>query len=213
MTTTPWQGNQSPSQFIFHLLDKYPVGKTVLDIGCAKAWYASYLHKKGFDVTCVDLEDIREDKSLKFIQASLIDLPFPNKSFDTVLCINVLEHIKDEPKALSELSRVCKQRLIVSVPNADDSLLQEYNLTFKHQVDKSHYRSYQVSEIKEKLGKAGFGTLETFVHGPVIPSVFAEFIPNNLLRTLIKKIINKFFILKILKNEKLMEDIFVIATI
>ncbi|MSQ28408.1 MAG: class I SAM-dependent methyltransferase [Dehalococcoidia bacterium] len=44
-------------------------------------------------------------------------LPFPDRSFPVVLCLEVLEHLERPWDALEELRRVCSGTLIVSVPN------------------------------------------------------------------------------------------------
>ena len=44
------------------------------------------------------------------------NLSFPDKSFDIVLCQQVLEHVHDPVKAISELKRVAGKQLIISVP-------------------------------------------------------------------------------------------------
>ncbi|MEM4247002.1 MAG: class I SAM-dependent methyltransferase, partial [Candidatus Woesearchaeota archaeon] len=46
----------------------------------------------------------------KLIPASAVNLPFPDESFDYVICLAVLHHLKPEQheKALSEIKRVLK---------------------------------------------------------------------------------------------------------
>jgi SAM-dependent methyltransferase len=44
-------------------------------------------------------------------------LPFPDKSFDVVLCLDVLEHLEKIHFVFDELCRVSKQYVIVSLPN------------------------------------------------------------------------------------------------
>ena len=39
---------------------------------------------------------------------SAFDLPFPDSSFHGVICSDVLEHLNDIPKAVSEIARVLK---------------------------------------------------------------------------------------------------------
>lgn len=41
----------------------------------------------------------------------------PDKSFDTVVMLEVLEHLPNPVKALKEAKRVCKWRIVLSVPN------------------------------------------------------------------------------------------------
>ena len=50
--------------------------------------------------------------------ASIFRLPFPDASFDSVLCMEVLEHLEviEFPKALFELRRVCRGTLVMTVP-------------------------------------------------------------------------------------------------
>jgi 2-polyprenyl-6-hydroxyphenyl methylase/3-demethylubiquinone-9 3-methyltransferase len=36
------------------------------------------------------------------------EIPFPDNSFDCVFCCDVLEHVRDLPKVISEISRVLK---------------------------------------------------------------------------------------------------------
>lgn len=44
------------------------------------------------------------------------NLPFPDRTFDLVLAIEVLEHVPDPPAALSEIARVARSSVVVSVP-------------------------------------------------------------------------------------------------
>lgn len=58
-----------------------------------------------------DLEGVGVDH-----QADLCDLPFPAQSFDLVIASHVLEHIKDDAKALSEIRRILKPGGIAVLP-------------------------------------------------------------------------------------------------
>lgn len=207
----PWLKNIHPSKFIFDFVRKYAVGETVLDVGCAQGWYIKYLKNLGFEVQACDIEKTIEFDDVPFVRASVTRLPFADDSFDTVLAINILEHIEDEEEALSDLCRVCRRRLLLSVPNSEDALLQKYNLTFRHQIDKSHRREYSEGDIKKKLQKAGFTVRNIILDGPVIPTVFAEFLPTNFLKVLGRKIINWLFTAGVLKNYKLQADVFVVV--
>lgn len=54
-------------------------------------------------------------------QVDLHAIPFPERSFDTVICHNVLEHVADDHKALLEIARVLRPdgRALISVPMFD----------------------------------------------------------------------------------------------
>jgi SAM-dependent methyltransferase len=207
----PWLKNTEPSKFIFDFVEKYAVGKKVLDVGSAQGWYIKYLKDIGFEVVASDIEKTLAFDDVPFVQTVGANLPFDDESFDTVLAINVIEHIDDEKKILSELQRVTRKRLLLSVPNSEDDLLQKYNLTFRHQTDKSHRREYSQKDIQKKLEAVGFEVKKIVLDGPVIPTVFAEFLPMNFLKTLGRKIINWLFTAGVLKNPQLQADIFVVA--
>lgn len=47
-------------------------------------------------------------KNFDFVVASIKSLPFRQQIFDLVICVDVLEHIPNNQKAVDEISRVCK---------------------------------------------------------------------------------------------------------
>lgn len=94
-------------------------GKTVLGAGCGKGYMAVKLAKK-FKVTTMDIviDKILPQKypRIKWMAGDVTDMPFENRSFDTVICCHTLEHVIDIKKAVTELRRVAKKRLIIIVP-------------------------------------------------------------------------------------------------
>jgi len=57
------------------------------------------------------------------IKADLLKgIPFPDKSFDCVTAFELFEHIAPEKRdfLIEEIKRVCKHRVIVSVPDKND---------------------------------------------------------------------------------------------
>jgi SAM-dependent methyltransferase len=105
------------------------VGNKVLDIACGRGYVARRVHEKtGFDVTGIDINlpaELKEDSSVKFLEGCIEKINFPDKHFDTVICAHTLEHVRDLERAISELRRVTKRRLIVVVPRQ-----REYKYTF-----------------------------------------------------------------------------------
>ena len=59
-------------------------------------------------------------------QIDLLNIPFDNESFDFVFESHVLEHIKDDGKALSEISRILKQNgtAVLPVPIVADETIE-----------------------------------------------------------------------------------------
>ena len=75
----------------------------------------------GCDVSDVALEIASQTpiRGRRFVVGSIVDLPFPDRSFDVVGCFEVLEHLPgDLPRrALSELARVARRAVVLSVPH------------------------------------------------------------------------------------------------
>lgn len=106
----------------------------VLDLGCGVGRHSLIAYRDypvnvfGVDLSLVDLrlaksreKDIQENPcqgSLLFLQSDGYKLPFNDKSFDVVICSEVLEHVPSYQQLIAELVRVLKPggRLALSVP-------------------------------------------------------------------------------------------------
>ena len=201
-----WQKTPSPIKQAY--VQQYAQGHTALDLGMGAGFYGRKLQEQGFDVIGLDLMP-REPCPYPCVQARLAHLPF-KRPFDTVLAFDILEHEPLEEEALHALRRLTGQRLLLSVPNADDRLLTPYNLTFKHHIDKTHQREYFVDELQSKLEEAGFRILVLKKEGAVNPAVLAEFLPGFLRRPF-RFLLKGLFELKLLKNNNLIADLYVVA--
>ncbi len=90
-------------------------GGDLLDVGCGTGEYTIRL-ASGFErVVGIDVEPKRLDilraaapANVAVRQMSVNDMEFPDDSFDTVTMIEVLEHLSDPARALSEIARVLR---------------------------------------------------------------------------------------------------------
>ena len=90
----------------------------VLEVGCGGGILSEEFARLGYRVTGIDPSgsSVRTAKShakennlsIKYETGSGEELPFEKNSFDVVLCCDVLEHVNDLPKVISEISRVLK---------------------------------------------------------------------------------------------------------
>lgn len=83
--------------------------------------------------------------------ASAESLPFKDKTFDVVCAFEIIEHVKEDKKALNEIFRVLKSdgRLILSVPLKMKCWSPWDDLA-------GHYRRYEPDELETKLEEVGF---------------------------------------------------------
>jgi len=89
--------------------------KEVLEIGIGNRFVSKYLKERGVNVATLDI-----DKRLNsdFV-GSVLKIPFVDESFEVVTCCELLEHLpyRDFSKALSEIYRVSKSYVILSLPD------------------------------------------------------------------------------------------------
>ncbi len=101
--------------------------ETFLDAGCGEGFVARRvidaapgISLTGCDVSHSALEiAATANPEARFVAGSVVELPFPDRSFDVVGCFEVLEHLPgDLPRrALSELGRVARHAVVLSVPH------------------------------------------------------------------------------------------------
>lgn len=103
------------------------VSGTILDAGCGPAVYTDRLFALGCAVVGVDTsEEMLSAARAKapqatFVAASVEALPFPDRTFDAIVCVGVLEYLDGLEEALRELARVAKPgaALVVTFPNRE----------------------------------------------------------------------------------------------
>lgn len=79
---------------------------------------------------------------------------FKNQKFDVIVCLNVVEHIKNDEAALLNIQRLLKPKgiLVLIVPSG---------MKLYGSIDKSigHFRRYSKKPLEKQLHKSGFKTL------------------------------------------------------
>lgn len=96
-----------------------------LDVGCGEGFTTSLIYNnlqtdKIVGIDCCDeaLDYARQHCSSKidFRKGNIYELDFADKEFDAVCATEVLEHLKYPEIALSEIIRISKKYVIISVP-------------------------------------------------------------------------------------------------
>lgn len=101
-------------------------GGSALDIGARDGYLSVKLTEKFDHVTALDLETPNiPHPSVTCVRGDATHLQFPDRSFDFVLCAEVLEHIPPEKlrKVCAELARVTRGHLLIGVPYNQDTRL------------------------------------------------------------------------------------------
>ena len=144
----------------------------VLEIGCGTGTVLAHTKAErrcGVDISQHAVSLVRE-KGLEAYQVDIDreDLPFPERDFTGVLCIEVLEHLFDPVHALAEANRVLTDggRLCVTVPNIGCwhyrllHLLGTFtDLHGNGLIVDEHIRFYTRQSLSKILGLCGFQVL------------------------------------------------------
>ncbi len=101
-------------------------GESVLEIGAGEGVLAALVARAGHRVTATEitpeaLAGIRGraahcDVEVETRSANAERLPFADDSFDTVVAAHTLEHVRRFERAVSEMARVARRRVIIVVP-------------------------------------------------------------------------------------------------
>ena len=156
------------------LLAKYVVGNSVLDAGCGGGGFVHYLAGEGLDATGLDkhgmfLDVAREQRFRgRFVQADLArPLPFADGSFDTTICLDVLEHVANDLETIRELARVTRRRLLIAVPQ-EDRWMWRYRLIFYPYRDPTHLRYYTPESLQALAASVGPARIDVFGEQPIL---------------------------------------------
>jgi len=153
-------------------------GDIILDAGCGIGVYSLECAQRGASVICIDISHEGLSKGLRaakaaglntktlFLVADICNLPIRDNVFDKILCVDVLEHIRNDVRALRELHRVLKSKgiIVVHVPKKEQSYI-----FLRGKIDYRNFghvrEGYTFETIKSKLEKAQFAVAnhrETF---------------------------------------------------
>lgn len=151
------------NQWTLRKFKQYLQGK-ILEVGCGIGNFTKTLTNYG-QVFAIDIDDNHISQTIKKLagigQVGFGDIErgeyfFKDQQFDTIVCLNVLEHVKDDKLALNNLYKLLKNEgfLILLVP-AHPFLFGE--------IDKSidHYRRYIKLELTKSLAGLGFKVIRS----------------------------------------------------
>lgn len=164
------------------LLAALAIGPTdrVLDVGCGVGDYTKEVAQKTRAVTGTDLNVDAARKRYPDVQFLTHDaqqpLPFPDASFDVVLCVNTIEHLADPDALLRELSRVLRPqgRIAITTANLDFILHRWF-------YDRTHLHEWTLPEFRALVSRA---FVPAFVEKS---SSMFKYHPVNKLMTLVLK--------------------------
>ncbi len=151
------------NRWLFGFMKDYVFGE-ILEVGAGLGSFTKFFLDLG-EVTAIDYEKTYLEKLRKVSSGSKKakvgwgDIEkgkyfFKDKTFDSVICMNVLEHINDDLKALQNIRKLLRKggNLVILVP--------AYQFLFGSlDTNLGHYRRYSKTDLVLKLKKTGFEIL------------------------------------------------------
>jgi 2-polyprenyl-3-methyl-5-hydroxy-6-metoxy-1,4-benzoquinol methylase len=140
------------------MLSDYP-GSAILDVGGGHGQLTGPLLDNGYKVTVfgsseVCIERIRryvDDKRCFFQVGNILDLPYPDRSFDVVISYRLLPHVERWNEYLAELARVANQVVMLDYPEVRSvNSLTPYLFSFKKNLE-GNTRTYTVFRQDELI--------------------------------------------------------------
>ena len=117
------------------LKDAIDPGASVLEAGCGNGTWVRFLHARGFAAEGLDfcsnvIGRLRERfPGITWHEGDILHMPFPENTFDTILCWGVVEHFEAGPlPALIEISRILAPggTAFISVPYLNEKRARSF---------------------------------------------------------------------------------------
>lgn len=151
-----WEGRR---ELVRNLL-KGKRQKRILDIGCGTGETLSFLHTLypdaklyGVDTSATAIRFSKKRGHKNILKAKAEKLPFKDNFFDTVLFLDVLEHIPDDQKVVHEAKRVLKKGGCIIITSPALSFIWS-----EHDTKQGHKRRYTRRQIRSLAKNASLKT-------------------------------------------------------
>ena len=150
------------------MLDGRPLfGRRILDVGGGHGQLAIPLAElgckvmvAGSDISCAErIRATQERASIGFTATNLLDLPFKDRSFDTVLSVRLISHLSDWEGLIAELCRVADRSIIIDYPthrSLNALSLITFPLKLAIEGDTRTYTTFRNTTIQRAFARHGF---------------------------------------------------------
>jgi glycosyltransferase involved in cell wall biosynthesis/ubiquinone/menaquinone biosynthesis C-methylase UbiE len=118
-----------------------------IDVGCGDGFILKAIKENRPDAVVKGTEINShwvDDKDV--VYGDVFNLPFKDSEIDCVFSIDVLEHVSEPLKAITELVRVAKKKLVITITPVDDGCFEE---------DATHVVQWPFSQWKRELNEFG----------------------------------------------------------
>lgn len=138
---------------------------TLLDVGGGHGQLAYPLADDGWKVTVLGsakscehrIRDLTSSGRAKFVVGNVVELPFPDNSFDAVVCFRLFTHCEQWQTLAKELCRVSRGPVIADYPTSQSvNAIAPMLFAAKKKLEKNtrHWRLFKHAEVDEAFKDA-----------------------------------------------------------
>ncbi|WP_400077649.1 class I SAM-dependent methyltransferase [Winogradskyella sp. R77965] len=154
-------GSLSRTRRLYHTLKQMPLNGKALHFSPPKNLSSKLKMISSLDYVTTDfMGEFATD-----LHYDITSISENDNTFDIIICYHVLEHIKEDTKAMSELFRVLKPNgiCLIQTPFKDGDIYEDDSITSEEAREiafgqKDHVRVYSLVSLNERLQTTGFNT-------------------------------------------------------
>jgi SAM-dependent methyltransferase len=141
--------------------------RTVLDVGGGHGQLARPMVRDGFDVTVLGsapvcahrIRDLVDAQRCRFVTGDVLQLPFPDRSFDAVLSFRLVMHCDEWPRLVAEFCRVARHTVVIDYPlQSGLNALAPWLFAAKKSLERNTrtWRNFRHAELAEAFARHHF---------------------------------------------------------
>jgi 2-polyprenyl-3-methyl-5-hydroxy-6-metoxy-1,4-benzoquinol methylase len=183
--TRSWYRDADPMEQVDSALVDFVAehaGRSVLDLGCGLGGYSRALAERGFDVRALDVAPDYVERARSIgVDAEVYDgerIPLEDDSVETVILLEVVEHLDDPGGLLREARRVARGNVMVTTPNCTQDF-GDVPVEFSHMLDVDH-RQFFTEESLRRLLDDVFGSCVVEQTAPIDRHLAGVVLPQPL---------------------------------
>jgi SAM-dependent methyltransferase len=143
---------------------------SLLEVGAGNGHLSVYLDER-FDLTCLDFSPAMLEQNplpaARKVEGDARALGFADRSFDVVLCANLLHHLAEPAAAVREMRRVARRFVVLIEPNATNPLMFLFAAIVP--AERGALR-FDARHLESLASAAGLRRLRFHTHGAVTPN-------------------------------------------
>jgi 2-polyprenyl-3-methyl-5-hydroxy-6-metoxy-1,4-benzoquinol methylase len=183
--TRSWYRDADPMEQVDSALVDFVAehaGRSVLDLGCGLGGYSRALAERGFDVRALDVAPDYVERARSIgVDAEVYDgerIPLEDDSVETVILLEVVEHLDDPGGLLREARRVARGNVLVTTPNCTQDF-GDVPVEFSHMLDVDHRQFFTEESLRRLLDEV-FGSCVVEQTAPIDRHLAGVVLPQPL---------------------------------